>query len=523
MLIEDAPRLSARQRGDFQTPESLVAQVWSTLDASSYDLIVEPSFGLGAFFMGMPRVEIGKGNLVGWEIYNEYYDATVQALIRRQYPVDRLFRGDVLSASASDIGGSPDSSVLVVGNPPWVTNAEQGSLGGKNTGRKSNVKGLRGMDALTGKSNYDIAEAIVLHIFEMVRTFRSAQFALLVKFSVATNLLQFLGKYPHVGCFEFHRIDAHRYFDAAVDAGLFKFRVGEDVQQNSACAIYESIAGPKVGEITTVGRRLIYDAPRYERTSFLENRGSSHYVWRQGVKHDVGKVLELRKAESGLWNGFGEQVGIEAAALYPLYKGSDVFHGREARYVIPLYQRDLKDPLTDLPECFPKLYRYLLRHGADFEQRKSRIYQGKHPFTLFGIGPYTFLPYKVAIAALYTLPAFRLLGSDSRPAIIDDTCYMLATDRYDEAVYLTALLNSKCVLDFLLSISWQGSKRRFTKDALARIFIPPMSECPVDIITVLMQDWSTRQSVSAEAALLLEGWLSEYGESDRHVFQPQLF
>jgi len=522
MLIEDAPRLSARQRGDFQTPESLVAQVWSTLDASSYDLIVEPSFGLGAFFMGMPR--IGNGHLVGWEIYDEYYNATVQALTRRQYPVDRLFRGDILSASASDIGGSTDSSILVVGNPPWVTNAEQGSLGGKNTGRKSNVKGFRGMDALTGKSNYDIAEAVVLHLFEMMRTFRSAQFALLVKFSVATNILQFLGKHPHVGCFEFHRIDAHRYFDAAVDAGLFKFRVGEDIQQSSVCAIYENIAGPKVGEITTVGNRLIYDAPGYERTSFLENRGPSHYIWRQGVKHDVGKVLELRKAESGLWNGFGEQVDIEADALYPLYKGSDVFHGREARYVIPLYQRDLKDALADLPERFPKLYQYLLRYQPNFAQRKSRIYQSKHPFTLFGIGSYTYSPYKIAIGALYTLPVFRLLASDSlRPAIVDDTCYMLTTDRYDEAIYLTALLNSKSVRDFLLSISWRGSKRRFTKDVLARVFIPPMSECPTEIIAALMLGWFAGQTVSAGAAVMLEVWLAEYAKSDRQLFQPQLF
>jgi len=521
MLIEDAPRLSARQRGDFQTPDSLVAQVWSTLDASLYDILVEPTFGLGTFFTGMPRA--CKGSLVGWEIHDEYYGVTVRELRARQYPVDRLFHGDVLSATTADIGGSRDSSVLIIGNPPWVTNAEQGSLGGKNTGRKSNVKAFRGMDARTGKSNYDIAEAIVLHVFDMARVFRSVQFALLVKFSVATNLLQFLGKYPHVGCFEFHRIDAHRYFDAAVDAGLLKFRVGEDTQQCSSCAIYESIGGRKVGEITTVGNRLIYDAPGYERTSFMETRGSSPYVWRQGVKHDVRKVLELRKTESGIWNGFGEPVDIETDTLYPFYKGSDIFHGREPRYVIPMYQRDLKDPLTDLPERFPKLYEYLLRYRSVFEQRKSKIYQGKHPFTLFGIGPYTFSPYKVAIAGLYTSPVFRLLEPSARTAVVDDTCYTLAADNYDEAIYLTTLLNAKSVLDFLLSISWQGSKRRFTKDVLSRVFIPPISECPVGIVTALTQDRSARYTVSAEAASLLEEWLSEYARSDKQSFQHQLF
>ena len=48
--------------------------------------------------------------------------------------------------------------ILVVGNPPWVTSAAVGSLGGVNLPRKTNIDGLRGIDALTGRSNFDISE-----------------------------------------------------------------------------------------------------------------------------------------------------------------------------------------------------------------------------------------------------------------------------------------------------------------------------------------------------------------------------
>lgn len=521
MIAKENRPLSERQRGDFQTPDSLVTQIWSTLDGSFYDIIIEPTFGLGTFFTSMPRK--GTPRLVGWEIHGGYYDATVQELMRRRYSVDHLFPTDVLSGSVSDIGGVEDSSVLVIGNPPWVTNSEQGSLGGKNTGQKSNVKSLRGMDALTGKSNFDIAEAVILHIFNMLSACRNIQFALLVKFSVATNLLKFLGKSADVGDFEFHRIDAQRYFGAAVDAGLLKFKVSKDVQRRSTCLIYEGIAGALAGEITTVGNQLIYDASLYARTSFMESTGTPSYVWRQGIKHDVGKVLELRETESGIWNGFGEPVDIESEVLHPLYKGSEIFHGRKGRYVIPMYQNDLKDSLHDLPERFPKLHQYLLHYKTQFEQRKSRIYQNKPPFVLFGVGSYTYAPYKVAIAALYTQPMFRILDSDTRPAIIDDTCYMLATDCHDEAIYLGAVLNLDATRDYLLSISWQGNKRRFTKDTLARVFVPPMSECPVEIITALRQCWNTERTFSAEIVTQLQEWLAQHRSSDKHSFQRQLF
>jgi hypothetical protein len=49
------------------------------------------------------------------------------------------------SASYEDIKVAPTASVLVIGNPPWVTNSEQGTLGGGNTGRKYKFENSAGL------------------------------------------------------------------------------------------------------------------------------------------------------------------------------------------------------------------------------------------------------------------------------------------------------------------------------------------------------------------------------------------
>ena len=499
-----SPALSARQRGDFQTPVDLARQIWATLDAASYDLIIEPTFGLGSFLATLPLAY--RADVMGWEIEPEHWAATRAAMPERF----RLHCSDIFAATLSDLGMPNDSQLLVIGNPPWVTNAEQGTLGGRNTGVKKNLKALAGLDALTGKANYDTAEAILLHLIGLVRPLRVTDFALLVKASVVRNLLTFLGQESWIGDFEFHRIDTQHYFGAAVDAGLLKFRLGGSISRWGSCPIFAGIAGPLVREISIVDRRLIYDAAAYRRTASLEAHGVAHYEWRQGVKHDLRDLFELRETEQGLWNRLGEQVCVEDATLYQLHKGSDIFHGRPARFAVPLYQRDLKDTLDDLEVRFPLLWQYLQRHSVSFAARRSRIYRARHQFALFGIGEYTYRRYKVAIGALYDEPQFRLLAPTLRIPVTDDTCYFLATDDHTEAIYLHTLLALDCVREFLLSISAAGEKRRFTKEVLSRLKLPPMSACPTNLCNTLVAQWQDCTAVSVATRRELQAWLLNY-------------
>lgn len=501
-------KLSARVRGDFQTPIELARLVWATVDATQVDLIIEPTFGVGSFLSSIP--ENCSAEVLGWEIDEARYLATIENL-KNQRRKMRLIKGDVFASTAEDIQPASDTSVLVIGNPPWVTSSEQGSLGEGNAGKKHNLKNLPGFAALTGKANFDISEAIILRFVSFLqRRCRRAQFALLGKFTVLRNLLQFLARHSNIGDFEYHRIDSALFFGAAVDSGLIKFTIGQPRRSGATCSVYQGIQGQHIGEVGLIEGQLIYDVESYRQTSFRASDGLNHYSWRQGIKHDVSKIMELVEEPTGLRNGLGERVEVEEEVLYQLYKSSDIFHGRKSRYVLPVFQRDLQDTLEDLPERYPKLYAYLSKHRDLFAARKSSIYKNRPLFTLFGIGHYTHAAYKVAIAGLYNEPVFRLLKSEPRPVALDDTGYMLATDDYEEALYLLATLGLDCTRDFINSISHAGDKRRFTKEALNRILIPPAHLCPLEISAALIKSWDANGSFSHSAESQLRDWLYDY-------------
>lgn len=500
-------QLNARQRGDFQTPKDLASKVWATLDSSDYDLVIEPTFGRGSFITTLP--DDYRADIIGWEIQEDYYRA---ALVECKAAGNlHLVNADIFTITEKDIPTTPETTVLVIGNPPWVTNAEQGSLGGKNTGRKQNFKALNGLDALTGKSNFDVSEAIILRLVNLLsRECKVAQFALLVKFSVVRSLLQYFEGQPLIGDFEYHMIDALRYFGAAVDAGLFKFRLGGDNLRRFSCLMYEDIGGKKAGEVGLVNSKLVYDIPAFNRVSFMENKGQSFYVWRQGVKHDAAKILELAEQSGALKNRLGETVEIEQETLHQLYKSSDIFHGRTSRFVIPIYQRSITDPMSDLEQRYPKLYSYLRQHEAYFLARKSSIYKHRPVFTMFGIGDYTHARYKIAIAGLYTQPVFRLLQPSPRPVVLDDTGYMLPTNDRREAIYLLAVLSLDSTRDFLCSISHPRDKRRFSKDTLQRLRIPPYRECSQSLRDALVISWEQTGAFSVSQTQQLTAWLAEH-------------
>lgn len=61
-------------------------------------------------------------------------------------------------------------------------------VGGNNLPKKSNIKGAKGLDALTGKGNFDIAE---YNTINMIRIFshEKAHLAFLIKNGVIKNIV----------------------------------------------------------------------------------------------------------------------------------------------------------------------------------------------------------------------------------------------------------------------------------------------------------------------------------------------
>ena len=89
---------------------------------------------------------------------------------------------------------------------------------------------------------------------------------------------------------------------------------------------------------------------------------------------------------------------------------------------------------------------------------------------MFGVGDYSFAPYKVGVSGFYKKPLFSLLTAD-KPVMTDDTSYFLSFDNYDDAYTMMLLLNSQPVQEYLTSIAFLDSKRPYTVKLLSRVDI----------------------------------------------------
>lgn len=346
-----------------------------------------------------------------------------------------------------------------------VTSVKQPQSSSPFSSASQKVYGL----AMTGGANFDIAEYMILKLIGELSIDRPTV-SMLCKTSVARCVLEFAHdvSLPVARATEIRRIDAARYFGAAVDACLFSF----DVQAPDA-GYYAQVYNELDDKTPTdswgvVAGAVISDLAAYQRSRYAHGRFSLE--WRQGVKHDAASVMELVRDETCLRNALHDRVEIESDFVFPLAKGSDVFHGRSqadtGRFLI-LTQRDLQDDPERLQHSAPKLWSYLVRHETALDQRKSSIYRGKRRFSMFGVGAYTFAPYKVAVSSLHREPRFRVLGPvEGRPMVLDDTCYFVPCDSLMQAAVVAALLSNDDAIALRRSLSHPTAKRAVTKKTL---------------------------------------------------------
>ncbi|MEA3309566.1 MAG: hypothetical protein U9Q70_08670 [Chloroflexota bacterium] len=110
--------------------------------------------------------------------------------------------------------------ILVVGNPPWVTNAELMRLESDNLPQKTNLWNFSGLDSIIGKSNFDISEWMLIHILERIAG-RDVVLAMLCKTSVARKVLRYAWE-KEIGLesSSLYLFDAGEIFGVSVDACL---------------------------------------------------------------------------------------------------------------------------------------------------------------------------------------------------------------------------------------------------------------------------------------------------------------
>ncbi len=458
----DEGRILTRDFGDFQTPPALVKAILTALGSvgKRWPRVLEPTCGTGNFIAGLLQLDARPQEIQGLEMQQSHVRAAERVAlgasgVRTCIRAANIFQVD-LRRDVHWVGSGP---LLVLGNPPWVTNAELGSIDSTNLPHKTNQKNLRGIDALTGQSNFDLAEHIWIKIItELVA--EKPTIAMLCKTTVARNVLRFAfeNSVP-VEAASIHKIDARKWFRATVEACLLIVSVGAAAGPFEA-NVYPDLTFKKaISAVSVQDDSLVWDRERYDRTSAID--GVCSLSWRQGVKHDAAKVMELTHSDGTLRNRLGETVKVEPEYVYPLLKGSDLFNGTDARprFSVIVTQKHLRENTEELQEKAPKLWAYLRSHEDFFVRRKSSVYAGRSPFCMFGVGEYSFANFKVAIAGFYQTPRFRALGPlQGRPVMLDDTCYFVVCRSAEQAALVTSLLNAPTCEEFLRSLIFPDAK-----------------------------------------------------------------
>jgi hypothetical protein len=463
--------------GDFQTNKKLTESICNYLHNKNINpkILLEPTCGKGSFILSAIKTFNSLQQIFGIEIQEQYLWHLKFKLLEyflnnptTNKPQINLYHCSVFDFDFKQIKSQINKrELLVLGNPPWVTNSTLSTLNSTNLPKKSNFKNAKGIDAITGKGNFDIGEFISLKMLDLFAN-ENGNFAFLIKNSVVKNIIfeQKKKKYP-ISQIEKHTINAKKEFDAAVDASLFVCRFNSTLEFTAKEFDFYT-SKPRV-TLGWINNKFASDIEKYKKYQHLD--GICPFEWRQGIKHDCAKVMELERINGGFRNALGEEFELEEDLIYGILKSSDLkddIVNIPRKYTI-VTQKRIGDETSQILEQLPKTKAYLHQHKEHFLNRKSSIYNGKPMFSIFGVGDYSFKPYKVAISGLYKQTKFTLIKPNGTVLLLDDTCYFIGFDTFEEAQNIQNFLNQLETQEFIESFMFTDAKRAITKDLLMRI------------------------------------------------------
>lgn len=468
-----AKNLKITAFGDFQTPLKLAEQV-TQLVFKGYPYVksvVEPTCGQGNFIRAVVKTNQNLESVHGWEINPDHVRSAREISCDNRRSEISIEQKDFFLTDWASLPEHLGNLVLFIGNPPWVTNSELGRIGSKNLPRKTNFQHHAGLEAMTGKSNFDISEWMLIKIAEHISG-KKAAMSFLVKTSVVRKVFLHIcrNRLP-MNNMTIHHIDAKKHFDVNVDACLFcaegRFRPPKEY----TCAIYDSLSDQHpIKNMGYANGKLVADIYTYNRLKGIDSK--SEIPWRSGIKHDCSKVMEFRLERGKLINGFREEADIPKDYLYPMYKSSHIANDsfrHPVKYML-VTQRKIGVETDSIRVLSPKTWAYLQSHKEKLDSRKSSIYKNAPKFSVFGVGDYSFQPWKVVVSGLYKNIRFRLVGPfRDKPVVLDDTCYMMSFESEEQAEFAYELLSSEIAADFIDSIVFKDSKRPITVALLNRI------------------------------------------------------
>jgi len=470
--------------GDFQTNKDLANKVAQHLSKRniSPEIIIEPTCGKGNFIIASLSNFKAVKKVFGIEIYKPYVWETKFGILdfflsnpNSNKPEITITHCSIFDFDFKSISKQfPTEKLLIIGNPPWVTNSKLGSLNSSNLPKKSNFKNQNGLDAMTGKGNFDIAEYITLMLLDAFQS-HIGYLALLVKNSVVKNIVfdQKDKKY-RIGEIEKYCIDSKKEFNVSVEASLLYCQLNSN--PSVKCNEFDFYSLEKRLSFGWLNSKFVSNLADYNETKEID--GVCPFEWRQGIKHDCTAIMELERVNGHFVNNQSDEIKLEEDLVFGFLKSSDLKNTviKNTRKHTIVTQTKVGQETSYIQHLYPETYSYLKKNISNFQARKSSIYNGKPLFSIFGIGDYSFKPFKVAISGLYKTYHFTLvLPQNDKPVMLDDTCYFIGFDKIEYAIYAIILLNSKTTEAFLKSITFSDAKRVFTKDLLMRLDLVNLS------------------------------------------------
>lgn len=460
--------------GDFQTPDELATQITALLQQLGINptSVIEPTCGKGSLLISAIKTYPRAEKYIGADINNAYLKHLREKISSERLEVDvDILHTNFFDMDWNKIISTLPQPILVIGNPPWVTSSELSVLQSSNLPEKSNFQGRNGFEALTGKSNFDISEWMLLQKLSWLQE-KNGAIAVLCKTAVARKVLVYAWrKSIKISSAQIFKIDAKSYFNVSVDACLLVIQFGKN-KASCSCSVFNNFSnGSPTMTLGYQDNLILSDIASYHKLHHLAGE-DKFYTWRSGIKHDSSKVMELIREGDYFVNGNGVLVSLEEDLVYPLLKSSDIGNNRiynRQKYML-VTQKYVGEETSRIKSTAPKTWDYLQSNRGALSQRGSSIYKNRPEFSIFGVGDYTFSPWKVAISGFYKRLNFVVVPPmEGKPVVFDDTIYFLSCSSEQEAYFICSLLTSNMAKEFLESMIFWEDKRPITVEILKKL------------------------------------------------------
>jgi hypothetical protein len=140
-----------------------------------------------------------------------------------------------------------------------------------------------------------------------------------------------------------------------------------------------------------------------------------------------------------------------------------------------------EDNEAELRETCPRTYRYLTSNRQPLDDRSSAWLERGPFYTVFGLGEYTWAPYKVVWCRLGFKPAFAVVSTvgdedvGEKMVVPGDHFMFIPTDNRDEAHFLCGLLNSSIYRKSMVGVAG-GGKSGLSKAVVDKLELPAYTE-----------------------------------------------